>query len=119
MSLEAFVKPFAPLVLSLVSLAFASPQGVTPDQVSDRNDPSYVLTPVNQILIQAARAPKFNHHFFQIQPDGVVILPYLGRIQAAGLKTSELEKIVAARLKLKRKMSEEPAVTIFVLQLVR
>src|SRR5580658_9475867 len=103
MSLEAFVKPFLLLVLSLVPLAFASPQAVTPNQVSDRNDPSYVLTPMNQIFIQAAHAPKFNHRFFQIQPDGVVILPYLGRVQAAGLKTSELEKTVAARLKLKRK----------------
>jgi len=93
------VKPFALLlVLSPVPLAFAGPQAATPDQVSDRKDPRYILTPGDDIFIYAPHVPKFNNRLLQIQPDGTVILPYLGRIQAAGLKTSELEKTVAATI---------------------
>jgi protein involved in polysaccharide export with SLBB domain len=113
MSLEVFVKPFALFVLSLVPLGIASPQAVTPDPASDRIQ--YVLAPMDRILIHAPHAPKLNDRSFQIQPNGIVILPSLGRIQAAGLKTSELEKTVAARLKLKPKASGEPTVVISVM----
>jgi len=74
----------------------------------------YTLAAMDRILIRAPHAPKLNDRSFQIQPDGIVILPSIGRIQAAGLTTSELEKTLAARLKLKTKTSGEPAVVISV-----
>jgi protein involved in polysaccharide export with SLBB domain len=112
MSLEVFMKPFALLVLSLVPLGTASAQAVTPDPAPERMP--YVLAPMDLIRVHAPQAPKLNDRSFQIRPDGIVILPSLGRIQAAGLKTSELEKTLAARLKLKPKTSGEPAVTVSV-----
>jgi protein involved in polysaccharide export with SLBB domain len=78
------------------------------------NGMAYVLAPMERILIRAPHAAKIDGRTFQIQPDGFVTLPSVGRIQAAGVETSVLEKTVAARLKRKPKKSGQPEVVISV-----
>ena len=100
-----------------LTVVFLIPLLIQAQTVSTKSSPDeipYALAPMDRIVIHAPHAPNLNGRSFQIQPDGIVILPSLGRIQAAGLTTSELEKTLAARLKLKSKTSGERAVVISV-----
>jgi protein involved in polysaccharide export with SLBB domain len=69
---------------------------------------------MERILIRAPHAAKIDGRTFQIQPDGFVALPSIGRIRAAGVETSVLEKTLAARLKVKPEKSGESKVVISV-----
>ena len=73
----------------------------------------YYLAPHDKITIRAPQAPRLNGKTFEIQADGFVKLPSIGRILAAGLTTDALEKQVAKRLK--RGSSGEPKVSISVM----
>ena len=73
----------------------------------------YYLAPNDKITIRASEAPKINGKTFEIQADGFVSLPSIGRILAAGLTTDALEKQVAKRLK--HGSSREPKVSISVM----
>ena len=59
----------------------------------------YYLAPNDKITIRAPQAPKLDGKTFQVQADGFVRLPSIGRIPAAGLTVEALEKQVAKRLK--------------------
>jgi protein involved in polysaccharide export with SLBB domain len=72
----------------------------------------YTLAPGDRIQIRAPQAEKINGRTFQIQADGFVTLPSVGRVQAAGLETSALEKVLVRRLK--HNTSGEPKVVISV-----
>jgi protein involved in polysaccharide export with SLBB domain len=72
----------------------------------------YYLAPNDKIMIRAPEAPKINGKTFEIQADGFVSLPSIGRILAGGLTTDALEKQLAKRLK--HGSSKEPTVRISV-----
>ena len=72
----------------------------------------YVLHPKENILIRAPQSKTLNGRTFQIQPDGFVTLPSLGRIRAGGVTVKTLEKQVANRLK--QHSPDAPEITIFV-----
>src|SRR5580704_1374485 len=89
------------LKLFWLTVVFLIPLLIQAQTVSTKSSPDeipYALAPMDRIVIHAPHAPNLNGRSFQIQPDGIVILPSLGRIQAAGLTTSELEKTLAARI---------------------
>jgi protein involved in polysaccharide export with SLBB domain len=69
---------------------------------------------MDRILIRTPHVEKINGRTFQIQPDGFVTLPSVGRVRAAGLEVSSLEKTLAGRLRLKPKTSGDPDVVILV-----
>jgi len=73
----------------------------------------YYLAPNDKITIRAPEVPKIDGKTFEIQTDGFVKLPSLGRILAGGLTTDALEKQVAKRLK--PGSSREPKVSISVM----
>jgi protein involved in polysaccharide export with SLBB domain len=73
----------------------------------------YYLAPNDKITVRAPEVLKINGKTFEIQADGFVILPSIGRILAGGLTTDALEKQVAKRLKLGS--SKEPKVSISVM----
>jgi protein involved in polysaccharide export with SLBB domain len=72
----------------------------------------YVLHPKENILIRAPQSTSLNGRIFQIQPDGFVTLPSLGRIRVDGVAVKDLEKQLASRLK--RNLSDSSQVTIHV-----
>jgi protein involved in polysaccharide export with SLBB domain len=63
-----------------------------------QNRPDYLLAPNDHILIRAPGVGAMNDRIFQIQRDGFVTLPSLGRTRAAGLTIRFLEKQLAGRL---------------------
>jgi protein involved in polysaccharide export with SLBB domain len=71
-----------------------------------------VPSPGDRILIRTPQIEKIDGRTFQIQADGFVTLPSIGRVQAAGLEISSLEKLLVHRLKHNK--SGEPKVTISV-----
>lgn len=50
---------------------------------------------------------------FQVQPDGMVSVPYLDRIKVAGLEPHEVEKLVREEL-IKREIFTDPSVSVVV-----
>jgi protein involved in polysaccharide export with SLBB domain len=58
----------------------------------------YMLKPVENILIRAPQNPKIDGHIFQIQADGFVTLPSVGRLHAGGVTLQAFQKSVASRL---------------------
>ncbi len=111
MPLDMRVKLFTLLALWIIPFV-AQGQHAAPEPIPDKIP--YVLAPMDRILIRAPHAAKIDGRTFQIQADGFVRLPSLGRIQAAGAETSALEKTLARRLKLKPDKSGEPRVIITV-----
>src|SRR6266700_2752975 len=89
MPLEVFVRLFALPVLWIIPFV-AQGQDAAPNSIP--NGMPYVLAPMERILIRAPHAAKIDGRTFQIQPDGFLNLPSVGRIQAAGVETSVLEK---------------------------
>src|SRR5580704_8793105 len=63
-----------------------------------QNRPDYLLAPNDHILIRAPGVGAINGRIFQIQRDGFVTLPSLGRARAAGLTIPSLEKQLAGQL---------------------
>ncbi len=58
----------------------------------------YMLKPTENILIRAPKTPKVDGHIFQIQADGFVTLPEVGRIHAGGVKLQAFQQNLANRL---------------------
>jgi polysaccharide export outer membrane protein len=57
-----------------------------------------VLGPDDQIVIHAFKAEEISEKPFQIGADGMISLPMVGTIQAAGMSVRELETQIASRL---------------------
>jgi protein involved in polysaccharide export with SLBB domain len=60
---------------------------------------AYILAPKDHILIRASQSDKLNGRIFQIQLNGFLNIPMVGRVRAAGLTVDALEKQIAARLR--------------------
>jgi len=59
----------------------------------------YVLGPDDEIMIRAMDAEEISDKPFTIDSSGVLNLPMLGRVQAAGLTVAQLESALITRLK--------------------
>jgi polysaccharide biosynthesis/export protein len=70
---------------------------------------SYLLGPGDQIVIRAANAPDISEKPIRIDPTGIVNMPTIGRIHAAGLTVEALEAELVKRLKV---YLEEPDVAV-------
>src|SRR5205823_6160687 len=75
-----------------------------PQQNSDQLDASaqarstYVLGPDDQIIIRALEAEEISEKPVRIDSRGMIRMPLIGQIHAAGLNLDELEAIVRTRL---------------------
>ena len=99
------MKPFALFVLCCVPF-FANGQAVTPDSVEPVR-PQYMLAPRDQILIRAPQAKKLDGRIFQIQADGFVTLPSIGRVRAGGMIQDSFGEYIAGRLPKSRSGNPE------------
>ena len=97
---------------ALWSIPFlAHGQAVTPDWV-EAPPPQYMLAPKDHILIRTPQAKKLDGRIFQIQADGFVTLPSIGRVQAAGAMLDSFQDYIAGRLR--KRWSRDPKVHILV-----
>jgi polysaccharide biosynthesis/export protein len=78
----------------------------TPERVAD-----YVLGPEDRIEIRAFQAEEISDRPFQIQGDGYISLPLVGRVKAAGLTVEQFEAALSRDL---GKYIEHPQVTVLV-----
>ena len=90
--------------------AFAQPV----DHVAGAPRAAYLLGPDDVIAIKAVDAEEISDKSIRIGPNGLVNLPMVGRVQAGGLTTEELEKELATRLK---PFIRNPEVSVSVVEL--
>ena len=81
----------------VVALIFAITLGLAQNRAAKR--PPYVLGPKDHILIRASQSDKLNGKIFQVEPNGFLDLPSVGRVRAAGLMVESFEKLLAGRLR--------------------
>jgi protein involved in polysaccharide export with SLBB domain len=91
---------------SAASTAFAQSPSNPP--VSQEVDPNYVLGPEDVLIITVRGVQEFTGDYL-VTKDGTIGFPIVGTIQVAGMKTSELQKLITDGLK---KELKEPQVTV-------
>jgi polysaccharide export outer membrane protein len=101
---------------AIVANPQAAPGAVRSDLNSDRprvpeRIANYVLGPEDQIVIHAFQAEELSEKPIQIEGDGYINLPLVGRVKAGGLSVSELEADLSERLKV---YVRDPQVSVFV-----
>jgi protein involved in polysaccharide export with SLBB domain len=75
--------------------------------------PLYVIAPKDQILVRAPGSKKLNGldgRIFQVDSDGFVNLPSIGRVRAGGRTLDAFEKELSFRLK--KNSSDQPQVSV-------
>lgn len=92
----------------LLAAAFAASAAA---QVSQPRNPAtgYVLGPDDQIVVHALLVPEITDKPIRIESDGSLNLPLVGRVEAGGLTSRQLETVIATRL---RTFVEQPEVSI-------
>lgn len=75
------------------------------------DDPSYTIGPEDVLNVSVWKEPDFSNAAVPVRPDGMVSLPLLGDVQAAGKTPSQLSDDLTSKLK---KYIEEPRVTVVV-----
>src|SRR5215831_513599 len=75
--------------------------------------PNYVLAANDQVLIRVPAVEEINDKPFRVASDGVISLPLLGPIQAAGLTVEQFEAALTNGLKMYVK---DPKVTVMLVQ---
>jgi protein involved in polysaccharide export with SLBB domain len=61
--------------------------------------PVHLLAPKDHILIRASQSDKLNGRIFEVERNGFITLPGVGRLRAAGLTVASLETQLAGRLR--------------------
>jgi polysaccharide export outer membrane protein len=87
--------------------------GANEDAPTQQLRPNYVLGPGDQIVIRAFEVDEISDKPFRIDSEGVVNLPILGNIHAAGLTVEQFEGVLTERLK---SIVKNPQVTASVTQ---
>jgi polysaccharide export outer membrane protein len=75
------------------------------------DDPTYTIGPEDVISVAVWKEPDVSNSAVPVRPDGMVSLPLLGDVQAAGKTPTQLADDIAIRLK---KYIEEPRVNVVV-----
>lgn len=64
----------------------------------DRMRSSYIMSPGDDVLIRAREAEEINEKTFKIDGDGMLNLPLVGKVRAAGLTIAALEQELTKKL---------------------
>lgn len=110
---ESIGKPIlsAPPPPPPVAIAPKSPDAVPPAKVNVAVDPTYVIGPEDSINVNVWKEPNFTSSL-PVRPDGMITLPLLGDIPAAGRTPAQL---AADLTELLKKYITDPNVTVSVL----
>lgn len=95
------------MLFAAFSLMAADPESKPAESVPK----SYGLGPGDQVNIRALHAEELNDHPTRLDEEGYLSLPLIGRVKAAGLTLSELEKELSRRLDV---YIREPLVSVTV-----
>jgi polysaccharide export outer membrane protein len=95
--------------LSAWSQTKAAEQQAPPKAATD--DPAYTIGPEDVLNVSVWKELDVSNSAVPVRPDGMISLPLLGDVQAAGRTPSQLADDIATRLK---KYIEEPRVTVVV-----
>lgn len=87
----------------------AGPDAKAP-RVADVNPNRYVIGPEDMLSINVWKEPEVSQKL-PVRPDGMISLPLIGEVKAAGLTPAQLEEAISTPLK---KYMSEPQVTVIV-----
>jgi polysaccharide export outer membrane protein len=101
------------ILLALCALSMKPSVAAEAGRVTESAAPleSYILGPEDQILVRVFHADEFPDKAIQIGNDGLITLPFLGDVKAAGLTVRDLERTIAEGLS---KYVRRPQVTVSV-----
>lgn len=72
---------------------------VIPDETQGVRTPEYRINPSDKLTIAVFREPDLSVQQAPVESSGGLVMPLIGRVQAAGRTTSELSNDIAGRLK--------------------
>jgi polysaccharide export outer membrane protein len=87
----------------------AAPDAKAPG-VADVNPSTYLIGPQDMLTVNVWKEPEVSQKL-PVRPDGMISLPLIGDVRAAGLTPVQLEEAITAPLK---KYMSEPQVTVIV-----
>lgn len=91
---------FVLLLLALPVMGqFPAPQRIEGPPPVDQSNPNNILGPDDQILIKAPQVPELNDRTYRLGQNGELELPFVGTVQARGLKVEALEALLVRKLK--------------------
>jgi polysaccharide export outer membrane protein len=99
---------YAGLCLS-VCLAWQITAATELKQRPTQTDVAYLLGPEDELSIQVADLDQFSGKTFRVDPSGILHLPVVGDMKAAGISVEDLQTAVTERL---RKLLKHPEVAI-------
>lgn len=115
----AVLLPAAAMCLSgcVASERFDLPQGaqayqIIPPQRVESEQPEYRINPLDSLTISVFREPDLNVSEAPVESGGGLVLPLIGRIQAAGRTTTELAGAIEAQLA--RSGLRQPRVSVII-----
>jgi polysaccharide export outer membrane protein len=101
------------LILCMISGSFALAQTAPPETTVgtpvENNQPAYILGPQDAVLIKVLNAEELGTLPYPIDLRGMINVPMVGRIRAAGSTVEELEETLATRFK---EYLQDPIVTV-------
>lgn len=104
-----------PSLLLILTLAQATPAVPPPEAAAKSEAPdTYTLGPGDQIVIRVPDLEEIDNKSVPIDMKGNINLPQVGRIQASGLTTEQLEDAIADRLK---KVLVNPDVSVYLTEM--
>jgi polysaccharide export outer membrane protein len=92
-------KLIAPTGLPPAPTGLAPAETASTTQHGERRDRGYVLGPGDQVIVHAMNVDEITDKPLTVDLDGTIRLPVVGRVQAAGLTTPQLEGQIAERLR--------------------
>lgn len=87
----------------------AAPDAKAP-RVADVNPNTYLIGPEDMLSVNVWKEPEVSQKL-PVRPDGMISLPLIGEVKAAGLTPAQLEEAITMPLK---KYMSEPQVTVIV-----
>jgi polysaccharide export outer membrane protein len=103
------------LLTGLAIAAIASGQGKRPVSPDPAPAPSYVIGPGDVLQINVWKEPEASSGSVIVRPDGMVTLPLVKEIKAAGLTPAQMEAQLTAKLS---KQINDADVTVIVREIV-
>jgi len=98
------------VILALAAMVFGAMTAASAEQTKDPNaEKAYVLGPGDQLSVQVIDVDEFTGKTVKIDDPGGIVLPLVGRIDAAGLTVPELTTSITSKLS---KYVVKPEVTV-------
>ncbi|HEX3408443.1 MAG TPA: polysaccharide biosynthesis/export family protein, partial [Caulobacteraceae bacterium] len=109
----AVVVPAAVLAGSSGEGPVAAGERLTPDQLSSTTNAPYIIGPADKLTIRVFEVKDLSFESEQVDASGYIMLPLVGKLQAAGKSPDQLEEEITERL---GKYLQSPQVTVSIVE---